>query len=85
MRYGPTGMLHGRCCTSASRDCILLPLAPHLWLLFLCCHCWWYNVGILDEGGDSEEMWLYAHLTGDFGAALLLLFSAGGGLCNHTA
>lgn len=61
----------------------LLPLAPHLWLLFLCCHCWWYNV---DEGGDSEEMWLYAHLTGDFGAALLLLlFSAGGGLCNHTA
>ncbi len=41
----------------------LLPLAPILWVFFL--H-WWYTV---DERGDPDEMWLYAHLTGDFGAA----------------
>ena len=41
----------------------LLPLAPHLWIYFL---CWWYTV---DEAGHPDEMWLYAHLTGDFGAA----------------
>ena len=41
----------------------LLPLAPILWVYFL--H-WWFNV---DESGDPDEMWMYVHLTGDFGAS----------------
>ena len=41
----------------------LLPLAPRLWVYFL--H-WWYSV---DEGGNPDEMWLYANVTGDFGAS----------------
>jgi hypothetical protein len=41
----------------------LLPLAPFLWVYFL--H-YWYNV---DESGNPDQMWLFAHLTGDFGAS----------------
>ena len=39
----------------------LLPLAPALWVFFL---FWWFDVS-----GESREMWLYAHLNGDFGAS----------------
>ena len=43
----------------------LLPLAPALWVYFL---CWWYTVS---DTGDRDEMWLYAHLTGDFTVSFL--------------
>ena len=43
----------------------LLPLAPHLWPLFL---FHWWDIEVSDE--DEAAPWcLYAHLTGDFGAA----------------
>jgi hypothetical protein len=40
----------------------LLPLAPMLWPFFM---LWWY--GVWD--GSEQEMFLYVHLTADFGAA----------------
>lgn len=40
----------------------LLPLAPRLWPFFM---LWWFGVW---EGSESE-MYLYVHLTADFGAA----------------
>ena len=39
----------------------LLPLAPELWPFFL---LWWFDVS-----GETDDMWLYVHVTGDFGAA----------------
>ena len=43
----------------------LLPLAPHLWPLFL---FHWWDTDASDE--DKQARWcLYVHLTGDFGAA----------------
>ena len=43
----------------------LLPLAPRLWPFFL---SYWYTVAV-GEGVNLDEMWLYAHVCGDFGAA----------------
>ena len=41
----------------------LLPLAPVLWPFFL---FWWYAV---DDTAPTDQMWLYMHVCGDFGAA----------------
>lgn len=41
----------------------LLPLAPALWPFFL---FWWYAV---TDGAPVDQMWLYMHVCGDFGAA----------------
>ena len=41
----------------------LLPLSPTLWPFFL---FWWYAV---DAAAPPDQMWLYMHVCGDFGAA----------------